>query len=298
MKPIVSIIVLNWNGKEYTKQCIESVAKHTARGKYELIVVDNGSKDGSIEMLEGMKRRKIVDTIILNSENRGFSGANNQGMKISRGKFIFLLNNDTLLEKNWLEKMVKVAETDAKIGIVGPHLPESKTSKKIYGGGYIDDRGIARHSYNRHESDAEQVGGAALLIKRKVFEKIGFLDEGFNPIYFEESDYCARARRSGYRIVFTPEVKIVHFGSKIVKKQASKWSFVTLNKNRVRYMLLHFSKKRLLKALGWELARIAKHTVRLRIHWLLEAYWINLKNLGDIIGKRRKYSRGLLKVRA
>jgi len=298
MNPLVSIIMLNWNGRKYTKQCIESLAECTARKKYELIVIDNGSKDGSIGMLEKMKNKRLVDTVILNSENRGFSGANNQGMKLAKGKYIFLLNNDTLLEKNWLEKIIKVAESDSRTGIVGPDLPPSKDSKIVFGSGYIDDSGIARHSYKKIEHAGEQVGGGAFLIKRDLFEKIGFLDEGFNPIYFEESDYCARAKKAGYGIVFTPNVRIIHFGSAIVSKQPGKWAYVIMNKNRIRYMLLHFSGKRLAKAFFWELARIAKSIFKLRIHWLLKAYWINFLALGEILAKRARYEQGNLKVRA
>ncbi|MDD5163415.1 MAG: glycosyltransferase family 2 protein [Candidatus ainarchaeum sp.] len=295
-QPIVSIIMLNWNGKDYTRQCIESVAENTAREKYELIAVDNGSTDGSIGMLEEMKRKRLVDVVILNSENRGFAGANNQGLKIANCKYLFLLNNDTLLEKNWLEKMVLAAESSEKIGIVGPDLPSGKEKNENFGGGYIDDKGIARHSYKNTDGPAEQVGGAAFFIKRSVFEKIGFLDEGFNPIYFEESDYCARARKAGFEVFFTPKVRIVHFGSAIVKKQACKWSYITLNKNRARYMLLHFSKSRLAKAFFWELLRIAKSIVTLKIHWLFEAYWIDLKNFSEIVEKRKRYSKGNLAV--
>lgn len=293
---IVSVIMLNWNGKDYTEQCIESLAKHTQRKKYELILMDNGSNDGSIEMLEKMKKKKLIDTVILNSENKGFSGANNQGIKLAKGKYIFLLNNDTLLEKNWLEKIIKVAESSPEIGIVGPDLPPNKKSKVVFGSGFIDDSGIARHSYKKTEHAGEQVGGGAFLIKRKVFEKIGFLDEGFNPIYFEESDYCARARKAGHKIVFTPKVKIIHFGSAIVEKQPGKWAYVTLNKNRIRYMLLHFPKRRLAKAFFWELGRIVKSIAKLRMHWLAEAYWINLLSIGEIFSKRTRYAKGNLAV--
>ena len=296
MKPVVSIIMLNWNGKDYTRQCIESITKNTSRKKYELIIVDNGSKDKSIEMLEKMKRKNLVDVIILNSENRGFAGANNQGMKIAKGKYIFLLNNDTLLEKNWLEILAGVAERDKKIGLVGPDLPSSADSKEELGAGYIDDSGAARLDYKNIEGEVEQIGGAAFLIKRAVFEKIGFLDPGFNPIYFEESDYCARARKAGFKIFFTPKARIIHFGSAIVKKQAGKWAYVTLNKNRLRFVLLHFSKKRLAKAFFWELLRIAKSILTLKTHWLFESYWADLKNLSEILEKRKRYANGNLMV--
>ncbi len=231
--------------------------------------------------------------MILNKKNEGFSKANNQGLEIARGEYLFFLNNDTTVTKNWLTKLVKEIESDPKIGMVGPNLPPFDNPKLVYGGGYVDDSGIARHNYNK-DKDVGQIGGAALLFKRELYNKIGGFDEGFSPIYFEETDFCERAHRAGYRVVFVPESTVIHFEGGIIEKQPTKWQYVTMNKNRLRYMFLHFSFFRLLKAILWEILRAGKNLFSFRLHWLLQAHWINLKAMPDIMRKRARYKKGRL----
>ncbi len=298
---LVSIIILNWNGLDFTKQCIDSIRQNTDYKPFEIIVVDNGSGEEEIKQLQGMHNQGLIDRLILNKENKGFAGGNNQGLRAANGDFFLLLNNDTIVKKSWLNELVKAAESDESIGIVQPDLPEAEGKQQPYSGGYIDDSGTAKFILKQQHPgmhDIEQAGGAAFFIKKSLFEKIGFLDEGFSPIYFEESDYCARARKAGMRCVFAPESVIVHFGSKITAKQPSKWMYLTMNKNRARFMLLHFSKKRLAKAFFWEMLRFIKSIATLRAHWLLQAYWINLRNLGEILEKRKRYAKGDLIVRS
>lgn len=297
---LVSIIILNWNGIEFTKQCIQSITQNTAYAPYEIIVVDNGSKAAEVEQLQQLQRKGLIEELILNKENRGFAGANNQGLRVAKGDFFILLNNDTVVKPNWLHGLVGVALSDEKIGIIQPDLPERNDEKQPFCGGYIDDRGSARLSIKQEGAffqQLEQTAGAAFFFKKTVFEKIGFLDEGFNPIYFEESDYCARARKAGFKVGYTAKSRVIHLVSKSTKKQTSKWQYLTVNKNRIRFMLLHFSKKRLAKAFFWESLRVAKSIANMQIHWLLQAYWINLKNLNEILEKRKRYSKGDLMVR-
>ncbi len=295
---LVSIIILNWDGKQDTEKCIDSIYKNTSYKNFEIILVDNGSKDGSVEMLKGMKQKGLIKKLILNRENRGFGGGNNQGMAAARGKYVFLLNNDTIVTKNWLRNIVRVAEADPAVGIVGPHFPLVENPDFVFGGGYIDDAGRAINLYNKEDMAVEQLSGGAFLIKRLVMEKVGFFDKGFFPIYFEESDYCARARKAGFKVFFTLKSKILHNESAATRKQASKWRFVTINKNRLRYMLIHFPKRRLLKSFFWEMLRFGRELVHLRAHWLVEAWLINLRNLPEIIRKRRDYKKGRLFVGA
>ncbi len=291
---LVSMVILNWNGLDFTKKCIDSVRKKTGYAPYEIIVVDNGSSGKEVIELKKMHRKGLVDKLILNESNNGFSGGNNQGIRAGSGEYFLLLNNDTEVEENWLSSLVKAAEKSREIGIVGPNIVSPHEPGTVFGGGFVDDAGIARHSFNPEESEAEQVGGAALLFKRSVLEKIGGLDEGFNPIYFEETDFCERAHRAGYRVVFVPESTVIHFEGGIIEKQPSTWQYMAMNKNRQRYMLLHFSLRRLLKAIPWEILRIGKNLVNLRLHWLLQSYWITLKNLRDIMRRKSRYNKGKL----
>jgi len=295
LSKLVSIIILNWNGMGFTKPCIQSIKENTKHKSYEIIVVDNGSEQEEIRELQKMKKQGLINRLILNKENKGFSGANNQGMKIAKGDYFLLLNNDTVVKPNWLQGLMEVVQSDERIGILQPDLPESLDEKQEYCGGYIDGRGTARLTEKEPGAffqELEQAAGAAFLIKKSVFESIGFFDEGFNPIYFEESDYCARARKAGFRVGCTQKSRVIHLVSKCTTGQTSRWQYVTVNKNRIRYMLLHFGKKGLAKASFWEALRFLKSIPALKAHWLLAAYWINLRNLREILGKRASYAKG------
>jgi len=292
----VSIIILNWNGINFTRDCIKSVREQTKSPDYEIIVVDNGSKQHEVKELQELHRKKLVDRLILNPENRGFSGGNNQGMLVASGDYLMLLNNDILVKEKWLEILVEAAESDPKIGLVGPKITLHHTPNTCFGGGKISDSGAAKFGYETARCEAEQIGGAALMFKRGVYEKIGGLDEGFNPIYFEESDFCTRVSRAGFKILFVPESEVIHFENAAMKTQPSKRTFVTLNKNRLRYELLHFGRARLVKAFFWELLRFCRGILRLKPHWLLAAYWITLRKMPEILRRRNRYNKGDLRA--
>ena len=118
----ISIIVLNWNGKDITRQCLNSIKKNTLYPDYEIIVVDNGSKDGSIEMLKELKNKKLINKLIMNNENKGFAKANNQGFKVADGSYFLMLNNDIIVTKNWLKELVKLIESNERIAAVSSTL--------------------------------------------------------------------------------------------------------------------------------------------------------------------------------
>ncbi len=297
---LTSIIILNWNGMDFTRPCIESVHKNTKKA-FEIILVDNGSKKEEIEELKAMKKSGLIHNLILNNENKGFSGANNQALREAKGDYIVLLNNDTLVPENWLRDIVVIADSDENNGIVGVNLPADENDRNVYADAVVTISGQVSFTVKPMKSgmteyEVDQVGGAALLFKRSVFEKIGELDEGFNPIYFEETDYCARARKVGFKVIFAPQISIIHFGSKITEKQPGRWMYIVMKKNRVRYMLLHFPWWKLLLAVPFELARVIKSLFELKTHWLFAAYWINLKSFGEILKKRIRYRKGNVKI--
>lgn len=283
----VSILIVNWDGKELLKRCLKSVKKHTQYPNYEVIVIDNGSEDGSQNMIkEEFKWVKLIE----NTENKGFSGANNQGIEAGDGDYFYLLNYDTEVTEGWLTKVVEVALSDEKIGVVGSgQLVNGKT---LAGSGYVDGRGINRaypEAFLKKFIDKPgvvySVGGATMLIKKRVINEVGALDEGFNPLYFEETDFCARARAKGYKVIFAPSSVVYHWNKNTGSVRP--WVYFAMSKNRIRYMLLNFSKLELIKALPWEILRIIKNTFKLRIHLLIKAYIVNLKDMNEILDKRR-----------
>ena len=217
--PKVSIIILNFNGLEDTVDCLESLKKITYPN-YEVIVVDNGSKVNEAEILKEMYRDYIH--AIRNDRNYGFAGGNNIGIKRAldgRADYVLLLNNDTVVDESFLSELVKVCENDRRIGIVGPKVyfydkPDviSSAGAKIdFYRGEFPPIGENEVDYGQYDKvrDVDYVSGCALMVKKEVVERVGFLDPRYF-LYTEEVDYAVRVRKAGFNIVFVPKAKIWH----------------------------------------------------------------------------------------
>jgi len=213
---LTSIVILTLNNLEYTKQCIESIRRYTPE-PYEIIVVDNGSKDGTIEYLESQPDIRLIK----NPTNLGFALGNNIGMKEARGDYIVVLNNDTIVTQGWLTRLIACAESDPSNGIIGPrsnYVAGIQIVKDVsYGNDMNAMQEFARRWSLENSGKYEEtirVIGFCMLIKREVIEKIG----GFDPLYesgnFEDDDFCIRAIRAGFKIKIAHDVFIHHYGSK------------------------------------------------------------------------------------
>ena len=189
----------------YTKKCIDSIRKHT-RQKYELILVDNGSKDGTEDYFRSMPGAKVIR----NAENLGVSKGWNQGMRLADGEYILILNNDIIVGPDWLENMVRLAESDPSIGLVGPRSNYIAGPQVVADVAYKSATGYDEHAIPafigkwqaEHDLSACEFGfikGFCHLIPRRVFAKVGFYDERFGKGNFEDDDYCLRVRCHGYR---------------------------------------------------------------------------------------------------
>ena len=225
----LSIIIVNWNTKQLLDNCLASIYRETQNIFFEIFVVDNASSDGSAEMVT---QKYPSVRLIQNQKNIGFAAANNQAIKQARGKYILVLNSDTIILKNALEKAVKIMNSRPEVGILGlktlnkdgsiqktvrrdPALSTQiffpSRMKKIFPNWqpfkeyYFDDFDYEREFY------VPQLQGSFLLIRREVFNKIGLLDKKFF-IWFEEVDFCLRARRAGYKILYSPAGSIIHYG--------------------------------------------------------------------------------------
>lgn len=209
--PRVSIIIVNLNGKKYLQDCLNSIKKNTEYPNYDVVVVDNNSKDGSKELIK--QKFRWVD-LIENKENRGFSGGNNDGIKYAINKYnpdyFLLLNNDTTVEKNWLNEAVKTAQKSENTGIVG--LKQLTFERKpAISAGWIKSFKI-KYYFGDSEKKVGWVSGAGFIIKKEVIQKIGLLDEMYNPCYYEESDWEKRAMLNGFDIVYCPRSVFLHKG--------------------------------------------------------------------------------------
>ncbi len=219
----LSIVILNFNTKEVLINCLRSVYEQTSGIDFEVIVVDNASTDGSaIAAKEQFPQIRLK----INEDNLGFSGGNNRGIEISQGRYIVLLNSDTLLTENCFEKIVRYLDEHIEFHICSPEvtdeannaLPmrhwEDKPIDAVY-------RILGLYSFSRDAAqmtgegprEVETIGGQCFVVRRTVFEKIGFLDESYF-LYNEEDDFCRLARKSGFKVCYFPETSLIHLFGK------------------------------------------------------------------------------------
>lgn len=245
----VSIIIVNYNTLELTKNTISSILSETKKIKYEIILVDNNSQDGSVEFFSNDYYKKKIK-FIKNNENLGFGKANNIGINIAKGKYLFLLNSDTLLLNNVVKILYKFMEKNPKIGISGGNiydvnrLPAHSYSKfpdykfdlyEIYKKLYLKFfKKRLDFNYSDIPKKVGYITGADMFIRKELVDKIGNFDPEFF-MYFEETELTWRAKKIGYEIYSVPEAKIIHLeGKSFVFKETrfrmmcqSKYIFLT-----------------------------------------------------------------------
>ncbi|MCK4525318.1 MAG: glycosyltransferase family 2 protein [Candidatus Andersenbacteria bacterium] len=233
MQKKVYIIVLNWNGKEDTLECLKSLEK-ISYSNYKIVVIDNGSEDDSVSEI---KKQFSEVKIIENKKNLGFAGGNNVGMKyaINGGAdYVLLINNDTTVEEDFLSELVKTGESDEKIGILGSKIYFYSDPNRIWFAGgkvnWLKNKGthigldqIDNGQYDKIK-ETDYLTGCCLLIKREVVEKIGVLAEDYF-LYYEDTDFSLRTKNAGYRSVYVPKSKIYHKISRSTKPGSSSYVY-------------------------------------------------------------------------
>ncbi|HLC40447.1 MAG TPA: glycosyltransferase, partial [Methylomirabilota bacterium] len=214
-RPKASVIVLAWNQLEYTRACVESVIRNT-KISYELVLVDNGSTDGTLDYFRSIPGAKVV----ANGTNLGFAAGNNRGIQAAAGDYVVLLNNDTIVTPQWLDGLIACAEEDPSIGIVGPMSNCVSGPQQVADASYADLTALddyTRVFRERHRGKRlpfDRIVGFCMMIRREVIDRIGLLDERFGIGNFEDDDYCLRAKQAGFRLVIAADVFIHHFGSR------------------------------------------------------------------------------------
>ena len=223
----VSIIIVNWNTCKLLKDCLRSVYEQTLGIDYEVIVVDNASADGSAEMVAAEFPQV---RLIRNAENRGFAAANNQGIAIAKGRYVLLLNSDTTVLDDSIAKTIEFADNCPDAAVVGCQVWENKdtiqkTCFKFHSpfNVFCVASGVARIFpkskllggdkmlwWDRQsQCDVDVVSGMFMLVRSEAISQVGLMDESYF-IYCEESDWCYRFRKAGWRNVFWPGAKIIH----------------------------------------------------------------------------------------
>jgi GT2 family glycosyltransferase len=232
----LSIIIVNYNVKEFIQNLLHSVVKAASGIQYEVIIVDNASNDGSIDFL----KEKFPDVkLIANSVNRGFSRANNQGLAVSKGEYLLLLNPDTLLREDTLKRMIDFFKSTPDAGLAGCKIlnpdgtlqlacrrsfPGPWTSFcKVTGLGTLfpNSRIFARYNLTYLDEnqtyEVDAVSGSFMMLKREVYEKIGGLDEQFF-MYGEDLDLCYRVQKAGYKVYYVHNTQIIHYKGESTKR--------------------------------------------------------------------------------
>ena len=216
---IASIIIPVYNGLAYTKKCLQAIKENTPPDIYEIVVVDNGSTDGTSEYLSTVGTPVKV---IKNEKNLGFTMACNQGANKAVGQYLVFLNNDTLPLKGWLSALLDTFKLSPDIGAVGGKLlyPDMRLQEA---GGIVFEDG---HGWNFGRGDLPEKGiynkvievdycsAAALAVRREVFFEVGGFDERYAPAYYEDTDLCFAIRQKGYRVLYQPAAEVIHFEGK------------------------------------------------------------------------------------
>jgi len=245
--PQASVIIPAWNGVEYLKSCLEAVMALNYTD-LEVIVVDDGSTDGSAELVA---ERFPQIRLIRNEHNLGFAAGCNIGLRAATGDILVLLNQDTEVHPGWLAALVD-AFRDPEVGIAGCKALYPDGSIQHAGGFTYGSRAETEH-IGRHEPDdgrfdaprdADFVTGAALAISRAALARIGLLDEGFYPAYYEDTDWCYTARELGFRVVYAPTAQLIHHETPHAQRESHAHKYA-LHHGRMRLVFKHWTLERL-----------------------------------------------------
>lgn len=238
--PFVSIIVVTYNNLELTRHCLCSIALYSDYENFEIIVVDNASRDGSRDFLGQWSRSGPNRRIVLNETNKGFAAANNQGLAIAKGEYFVLLNNDTYVTPGWIETLYRHLERDSKIGLIGPVTNNIGNEARI-NTRYRNMEEMLKESEEyryRHLGEVFQIRTIAffcVMMHRRVFDVVGPLDEEFGLGFFEDDDYCRRVENAGLKIVCAEDVFVHHHLSASFSKLDMDVRRSLFNDNRKKY---------------------------------------------------------------
>ena len=303
----VSIIIVNWNTCKITCECLQSVHEQTVKSKIEVIVIDNASTDDSVRMI---KEKFPQVRLIENSANRGFAAANNQGIRVAKGRYLLFLNSDTLVLDGAIDKVVSFADGNPDAAVVGccvlnadktlqstcfmfpsvlnmllssTYLYKLFPKSKLFGRERMSwwDRTDVR--------EVDVVTGCFMLVRREAIKQVGMMDEKFF-MYGEETDWCYRFKQAGWMVVFAPVGEIIHLAGQSSHKVHAEMLV------QLRLSILKFIRKHH----GWLKHKIACFLTTLffvlRVPiWLIVSVF-GCKNRGQAVVKLLAYIRGMRQI--
>ncbi|OCT14002.1 glycosyl transferase family 2 [Paenibacillus pectinilyticus] len=229
---LTSIIIPTYNGLSLLRACVASIRKHTAV-PYEIIVVDNGSTDGTLAYCRRMKLKLVAMPV-----NVGFPAACNYGLRFASGDVLMLLNNDTIVTPNWLPNLLNCLNSAEDVGMVGPMTNYASGKQKIREK-FTTTMKMAKkynHVNPARWQQTDRLVGVCMLFTRELFEKVGLMDERFSPGHFEDDDLCYRVRLAGYRLLIAGDCFIYHRGSVSYRKQGRQKLKRLVKRNRQKFI--------------------------------------------------------------
>lgn len=268
---ILSIIIVSWNTRELLAQCLDAIDTHPPQGAYETIVVDNGSRDGSPQMI--MENFSQV-TLIANEDNRGFAQANNQAIRRACGEYVLLLNPDTEVRHKALTTLIRFLDEHPRAGAAGARLlnPDGSLQYSCSPAPTLFNEWLHLFHLDRERRQGmadwdvnlprrvDTLLGACLMLRRRAIDAVGLLDEGYF-MYSEEVDYCYRLRRAGWRLYWVPQAVVVHYGGQSTRQIATEM-FLQLYQNKLRYFRKHYGRS---GAFGYKLILLWASLIRLAL---------------------------------
>lgn len=292
----LTISIVNWNTKNYLKQCLQSIIEKIVDIAYEIIVVDNNSEDGSVDMVQS---NFPEIKLIRNNTNFGFAKASNQAYKISSGKYILLLNPDIEIVNSAVQGMIDFMESNPRVGALGPKLitsngnldPSCRNIPNFFTdfveSSFLDIlfpkskffNYLKMGNWNHNQiREVEQLKGACILFRREALEKSGFMDEQFF-MYYEEVDLCYRIKKTGCKIYFLPRVEVIHHGGGSAKQIESEAIYQRL-KSKIKFFRKHYGNKaKVILKLNLIIRTFLIYTIGALSYYLFSRprYWRNLK---------------------
>lgn len=294
MSQRVSIIIPVWNGASVIIDCLRSVYAHSSDALFEVICVDNRSQDDSVALIaERYPQARLLQQPV----NLGFAGGVNVGVAKAKGDIFILLNQDCIVRPGWLEALLQAFEVYPEFGIAGCTIFESDGALN-HAGAMIRRPEVYGVHLTEIDDDrpyaVEYVTGAAFAIRRQTWDVVGRFDEGYYPGYFEESDYCYRARREGIETAYVPKAHVIHlFSSQEWKADPIKHN-ANHNRSRYRFVIKHLESREVSGFFESECSAIKDERYFDQAIGRILAARDTLRGLSDIIERRRNDLGGVI----
>lgn len=248
----LSICIVNWNTKVLLQDCLTSIYQHIKNLSFEIFVVDNNSSDDSVAMVRAQFPRV---KLIQNTDNVGYAQGNNHAIKLSKGNYILLLNTDTLLLDAAIEEMKKFMDENKDVAICGcRHIHSDGSAHASHGRFLTLGQMFIRLFYPKslrekilfcpqdlttpHPIETDSISGAGLMVRREAFNQVGMMDDQFF-FYYEETDWCYRMKKSGWRVCWLPWLQMIHYGGASANKEPSRFD-AELYKSEYRFFRKHY----------------------------------------------------------